>query len=123
MSKPIPQRLKKLESSDLLPIKDKNGDFLIVTKQETTNIIREFVKNEVLNFSDNFIDTQNKTFQKNVDSRMAYIEKSIDAFIEYKFNLLAEKVCDMLINRKFNEEVNRKVEEHINNKKKYKGKF
>jgi len=118
MSKPIPQRLKKLESSDLLPIKDKNGDFLIVTKQETTNIIREFVKNEVLNFSDNFIDTQNKTFQKNVDSRMAYIEKSIDAFIEYKFNLLAEKVCDMLINRKFNEEVNRKVEEHINNKKK-----
>lgn len=122
MAKPIPQRLKKLESSDLLSIKDSNGDFLVVTKQETTHIIKEFIKNEVINSADDFSSKQRKAMEKRVEANLDKIEKSLIAFIDYKFDMLAEKACDMLITRKFNEEVLKKAEELIT-KKKLKGKF
>lgn len=121
MSKPIPQRLKRLESSDLIPMKDSNGDFLVVTKQETTKVIHDLVKAEIMNAGDDFIHNQRKELEAYISKRFTHIEKSIDAFIEHKFDTLAEKVCDMLITRKFTEEVNKKVNEKIN--KKINGRF
>ena len=117
----LPQRLKRLESSDVLSIKDSNGDFLVVTKQETANVIREFIRNEVINISDGFSENQKKEINKRIDENFRTIEKSVDSFIEHRFNLLAEKVCDMLITRKFTEEVAKKVDSLLN--KKQRGKF
>lgn len=119
-----PKRLKRLESSDILPIKDANGDFLVVTKQETANVIRDFIYSELENHIDD-VNNKFKTISENignkekkqltiaVNDKFTEIEKSIDAYIQYKFDELAEKVCDLLITRKFNEEVQKKVEERL----------
>jgi hypothetical protein len=134
IKKPITQRLKKLESSDLLSLKDSNGDFLVFTKQETTRVIREFIQaefeEELKQISINLGSSEKSKIEKKVketlkriedsaDEKIKNIEASIDAFIQYKFDLLSEKVCDLLINRKFEEEVNKKVEERL----KKRGKF
>jgi hypothetical protein len=115
IKKPLPQRLKKLENSDLLSIKDSNGDFLVVTKQETTKVIKDFIEaqfsNELDEMSRNIATSEKRKLEKIVTDRLNDIEKNIDAFIEHKFTLLSEKICDMLITRKFGEEVNKKAEE------------
>ncbi len=127
IQKPIPQRLKKLEASDLLSIKDSNGDFLVFTKQETAKVIKNFIYTELgeeLNdISSNIASVEKKKLEKIVNKKLLEVEASIDAFIAYKFDLLAEKVCEMLINRKFNEEVDKKAEELLRQKKEERGKF
>lgn len=124
IKKPLPQRLKKLENSDLLSIKDSNGDFLVVTKQETTKVIKDFIEaqfsNELDEMSRNIATSEKRKLEKIVTDRLNDIEKNIDAFIEYKFTLLSEKICDMLITRKFGEEVNKKADELLLKKR---GKF
>lgn len=124
--KPLPQRLKRLESSDLLSIKDSNGDFLVVTKQETAKVIKDFIYlnfgEELNEISNNIGSVEKKKLEKIVNQRLDVVEKSIDAFIEYKFTQLAEKVCEMLINRKFLEEVNNRAEKLLEEKFK-KGNF
>jgi hypothetical protein len=46
VKKPIPQRLKKLESSDYMQVRDANGDILVVTKQETNAVIKQMLERE-----------------------------------------------------------------------------
>ena len=131
--KSLPQRLKRLEASDLLPMKDSNGDFLVVTKQETRAIIEEFIRNEIINVGDDYIENSRMKFKQLVDSkiplfekmvndRISLFEKSVDAFISHKFDLLAEKICETLISRQFNEEVERVAERKLKEKR-FKGKF
>lgn len=130
---PVPRRLKKLESSDLLSIKDSKGDFLLVTKQETAMVIREFMKNEVINIGDDIIENEKKVLIKridegvkkinfDVDAYLANVEKTIDDFISHKIDVITEKVCTLLINKKFSEEVDKAAEKKILQMK-LKGKF
>ena len=73
IQKPIPQRLKKLEASDLLSIKDSNGDFLVFTKQETAKVIKNFIYTELgeeLNdISSNIASVEKKKLEKIVNKK------------------------------------------------------
>ena len=128
-----PRRLKKLESSDLLTIKNELDDYYVVTKQETVKVIREFVKNEIGNLPDELSEEQRNKISRDIKERMSGVEKSIKirlsemeselaAFIDYKFDELAEKACEMLLNRKFMEEVDKRAEQKLLQKQ-AKGKF
>lgn len=123
-------KLKRLEESDILRI-DFNDQSLIITKQETGNIVRGFLQaefnNEITSLKEHFFKVteeiiNNDNLKQNVNNKMSEIEKSIDSYIEYKFDQLAQKISEHLLSRAFNEEVERKVNELIE-KKKLKGKF
>ena len=123
-------KLKRLEESDILRI-DFNDQSLIITKQETGNIVRGFLQaefnNEITSLKEHFFKVteeiiNNDNLKQNVNNKMCEIEKSIDSYIEYKFDQLAQKISEHLLSRAFNEEVERKVNELIE-KKKLKGKF
>lgn len=124
------RQLKKIEESDILRV-DFNDTSLIITKQETANIVRSFLQaelnNEIASLKEHFTNVtediiNNNLFKEKVDNRINEIEKNIDAYIEYKFDLLAEKICNHLLTRAFNEEVERRAKELLE-KKKLKGKF
>ena len=104
-----PRRLKSLTSEDVLSIKDANGNYLVVTKQEVDYTIRQMVRNEMDFFTDEAIKGRKKECEEMIRVKTEAIERSIYAMITFKFDKLAEKVCDLLITRKFNEEVERKV--------------
>jgi hypothetical protein len=129
----FPESLKRLEASDLLTIKDKNDDYLLVTKQETAKIIRDFISEEIGNIPDDISEKHKKELLYEINKKMSFVEKTIkdrlnelekelSAFIDFKFDTLAEKACDMLLTRKFMEEVDKKAEEKLI-KKQAKGKF
>lgn len=133
-----PRRLKKLEASDLLTLITDSKDTLVVTKQETAVIVSSFIKSEcsgILDELKNEISYAAKDIQHNkvellneelsrrvneLDKKMTdklnIIEKSIDGFIEHRFNELSEKICNLLITRRFNDEVNKKAEELLHKK-------
>lgn len=120
--KPV-RRLKKLERSDLLPIKDINGDFLVVTKQETATIIREFIKNEFANMEDIFVmdrerfeqivHTRTKQAEKEINEKLGMFEKAIGVYLEHKINNFTEHFCEKLLNRRLEKEIEVKVEKRI----------
>jgi len=129
----FPRPLKRLEASDLLTIKDEMNDYYVVTKQETAKVIRDIITSEIGNIPDeisekhskNILNELNKKMsdvEKNVNRRLNDIEKEIAAFIDFKFDILAEKASELLINRKFMEEVNKKAEQKLLEKQ-AKGKF
>jgi hypothetical protein len=125
----FPRPLKRLDASDLLTIKDENEDYYVVTKQETAKVIRDFVINEIGNLPDEIsekhkiqiLDELNKKMlgiEKLINNRLSDIEKEMAAFIDFKFDTLAEKASELLINRKFIEEVNKKTEQKLLEKNK-----
>jgi hypothetical protein len=120
-------RLKRLDATDLLTIPNETGDLLVVTKQEVANIIRKFIQNEIGNLPDEISKTHKDELIKHINQKISIIEKELSAFIDYKFDALAEKACEMLISRKFTEEVESRVQERaeklINQKILKKGKF
>lgn len=120
--KPIPQRLKRLEATDYMQVKDVNGDILVVTKQETKAVIREMLEYEYELLSKRVIQNVENRLTKLVDGKVNQIERDAEAFMNFKIDQMAEKICDMLITRKFKEEVEKKAEELIL-KKQAKGKF
>jgi hypothetical protein len=122
VKKPIPQRLKKLESSDYMQVRDANGDILVVTKQETNAVIKQMLEREYNLLSEKTIKRLEKKLFDLVETRISQIEKDADAFIGLKIDEMAEKICDMLITRKFKEEVEKKAEELLIQKQ-IKGKF
>jgi hypothetical protein len=128
--KPIPARLKKLESSDLLPIKDLNGDYLVVTKQETNLVIKELLEvqsdallnDKVKKIVKSFETIVDGPLKKGIDVRLDDLSRDVEAHINYRIDNLAKNITEMLITKNFNDEVNRKVEEKLKNIK-TKGKF
>ena len=121
-----PRRLKRLDQTDLLTVEDKNGDYLVVTKQEVTKIIREFITSEIGNLPDEISERHKKDLSLRVNNKMLDLEKELLAFINYKFDSVAEKACEMLLNRKFNEEIDKRVEikvEQLLLEKQKKGRF
>jgi hypothetical protein len=121
-----PRRLKRLDQTDLLTVEDKNGDYLVVTKQEVTKIIREFITSEIGNLPDEISERHKKDLSLRVNNKMLDLERDLLAFINYKFDSVAEKACEMLLNRKFNEEIDKRVEikvEQLLLEKQKKGRF
>jgi hypothetical protein len=128
--KPVPARLKKLESSDLITIKDSNNDYLVVTKQETTLVIKEMlesqsqtllnkkVKEVILRF-DEIVDGP---LRQGINVRLDDLTRDVEAHINYRIDNLVKTISETLITKKFNEEVDRKVEEKLKQIK-LKGKF
>ena len=119
-------RLKRLDATDLLKIPTDGDDYLVVTKQEVANIIRKFIQNEIGNLPDEIAKNHKDELIKHINNKVAIIEKELSAFIDYKFDMLAEKACDILISRKFNEQVDKRVQERAEQlitKKNLKGKF
>lgn len=120
--KPIPQRLKRLEASDYMQVRDINGDILVVTKQETNAVIKEMLEREYKLLSERTIEKVETNLKQLVSERISQIEKEAEAFINHKIDEMAYKICDMLITRKFNEEVEKRAEELLRQKQ-TKGKF
>ncbi len=120
-------RLKRLDPTDLLKVPTENDDYLVVTKQEVANIIRIFIQNEIGNLPDEISRSHKDELIKSINQKIAVIEKELSAFIDYKFDKLAETACEILISRKFNEEVESRVQQRaeklINEKIIKKGKF
>ena len=122
----LPRKLKKLEPSDILTVKDNNDDLYVVTKQEVARVIREFITNEIGNLPDEISERHKKDLASKINSKMEILEKELVTFIDYRFDTIAEKACEMLLSRKFTEEVNKRVDERIEKiilKKQAKGKF
>jgi hypothetical protein len=128
-----PRRLKKLENADLVTLKNELDNVYVVTKQETAKVIRDYVVNEIGNLPyeisnkrkdelSKLVDDKMSEIEKIILNKMSSIEKELAAFIDHKFDSLAEKACDMLLNRKFLDEVNKRAEELLL-KKEMKGKF
>lgn len=120
--KPIPQRLKRLEATDYMQVRDGNGDILVVTKQETKAVIKEMLEYEYELLSRRAIQNVQNKLTELVDSKFSQIERDAEAFVNFKTDQMAEKICDMLVTRKFKEEVEKKAEELLL-KKQAKGKF
>lgn len=119
-------RLKRLDATDLLKVPTENDDYLVVTKQEVANIIRKFIQNEIGNLPDEISKSHKEELVKDINKKISVIEKELSAFIDYKFDMLAEKACELLISRKFNEEIEKRVQEraeYLLNEKLKKGKF
>jgi ABC-type sulfate transport system substrate-binding protein len=108
------RRLRTLSEGDLINLKDKDDNFLVITKIETKNVIREFIKDEFDFLTNKVVINQSKEIEKDVNRRIEAIEKSVSAYIDYKFDKLSEKICELLLTRKFDEEVDRKVKERLN---------
>lgn len=120
--KPTPQRLKRLEASDYIQIRDANGDILVVTKQETRSVIHEMLEHEYKLLSQRVIKKIEDDLTKQIEENFKTFEKDAESFINYKIDQTAEKICDMLITRKFKEEVEKRAEELLRQKQ-IKGKF
>lgn len=120
--KRIPQRLKKLESTDYIQVRDNSGNILVVTKQETNAVIREMLEHEYELASNRAISKIERKIANLVESKFSTFERDAEAFINHRIDQLAEKVCDMLIMRKFKDEVEKRAEELLI-KKQLKGKF
>lgn len=112
--------LRGVVSGDMITLEDKNGDAFVVTKAETQDIVCGYIKREFRKLESDLLNEEYKKLEGTVLEHMKEIEKSIDAFIEYKFDKLAEKVCEMLLARNFKEEIDRKIQEKLN---KPKGRF
>jgi len=95
----LPRKLKKLEPSDILTVKDNNDDLYVVTKQEVARVIREFITNEIGNLPDEISERHKKDLASKIGNKMAILEKDLIAFIDYKFDTIAEKACEMLLIR------------------------
>lgn len=120
------ERLKRLDATDLISIPKDNNTYFAVTKEEVRSILKKYIKEEVDNIPEIISENHKNNLIKLVEQKISIIEKELDAFIEHKFNLLAEKTCELLLNRKFNEEVAKKAEERAEqllSQKLKKGKF
>ena len=88
-----PRSLKRLENSDLITLKDELDNLYVVTKQETSKVIRDYVANEIGNLPDEISGRHKKDLQSALDQKMRTLEKELVAFIDYKFDTIAEKSC------------------------------
>ncbi len=112
--KPLPRRLKKADSGDYLPIENNNGDILLVTKQETILVIREFIRAEIGNLrEDDTLILERKRIENILVDKIHRLEKELEAYVNYKFDTIAEQLCEKLLTRKFNEEVQKRVDEKL----------
>ena len=126
--KPIPQRLRSLNKSELIPLQDANGDYLVITKQETNNIIKELIevhseihlKKSIASVSKKFDEFVAREINPLISKEVQTLQKEVSAYLEYRIDNLANSICESLITKKFNEEVERRVSEKI---KEIKGKF
>ncbi len=109
-----PRKLRTLNECELINLKDKDDNFLVITKIETKNVIREFIKDEFDFLTQKTVANKTIEIEGDVSKRIEKIEKSVSAYIDYKFDVLSEKICELLLTRKFNEEVERKVKERLN---------
>lgn len=109
--KPIPQRLKRLEATDYLQVRDGNGDILVVTKQETKAVIKEMLEYEYELLSRRAIQKVQDILTEQIENRISQFEKEADAFINHKIDEMAHKICDMLVMRKFKEEIEKRAQE------------
>lgn len=129
-NKPAPARLKRLEESDYITIKGEQKDITVVTKQETRSVIKELIEKEcgpaLIKATSNIISTFDTMIDNNIkpelNEKFSVMQRDVVAYIDFKIDILSQKICDMLITRKFNEEVDKRVNEKME-KLKTKGKF
>ena len=129
-NKPAPARLKRLEESDYITIKGEQKEITVVTKQETRSVIKELIEKEcgpaLIKATTNILSTFDTMIESNIKPEMnekfSTMQKDVVAYIDFKIDILSQKICDMLITRKFNEEVDKRVNEKLE-KLKTKGKF
>jgi len=121
-TKPIPQRLRRLTESDYLKISFDDEGALVVTKEETEDVIKQMLVNNYHLTASEIVSNLEKCLKNEIDAKFDCIEKELSAYIEFKINNLSEKLVEMLLNRKFNEEVDKKVQLRIQELK-IKGKF
>lgn len=129
-NKPAPARLKRLEESDYITIKGEQKDITVVTKQETRSVIKELIEKEcgpaLIKATTNILSTFDTMIESNIKPEMnekfSTMQKDVVAYIDFKIDILSQKICEMLITRKFNEEVDKRVNEKLE-KLKTKGKF
>ena len=129
-NKPAPARLKRLEESDYITIKGEQKEITVVTKQETRSVIKELIEKEcgpaLIKATTNILSTFDTMIESNIKPEMnekfSTMQKDVVAYIDFKIDILSQKICDMLITRKFNEEVDKRVNEKFE-KLKTKGKF
>ena len=127
LNKPTPARLKKLDESDYITIKGKHKEITVVTKQETRSVIKELIEREcgpaLVKATMNVLSTFDTMIENNIkpdlNEKFSNMQRDVVAYIDFKIDLLSEKICDMLITRKFNEEVDKRVNEKL----KTRGKF
>jgi hypothetical protein len=128
-NKPLPANLKKNEPSDYITINGANKEVTVISKQETKLIINELIMKEcessLKKATRDLLLTYDKMIDENIkpdlDEKFLHLQKEVVAYIDFKLDILSQKICDLLITRKLNEEVDKKVSEKLQQARK--GKF
>lgn len=145
-----PRRLKRLDETDFYSLEDENGNIVLVTKQETANVIRQHIQDEVSKLDEYYIANQLDKIQEDfndvafelkkelehqissglariksdIDQKMGELEASVGKYLDYKFDLVAEKMCEKILSKEINQEVEKRLAaklEEIRLKKSAKG--
>lgn len=116
--------LKRLEKKDFMSFFDSDENPIIITKQETRSVVREYIDNEFARLISELTSYENPVINElltktlvEFDEKLVSIEKQIGAYIDHRIDNMVEVMVERLINRKFEEEVNRRVERELKRKK------
>ena len=88
-----------------LKFKIKNGDIITLTKEEATEILREFMLED--------LDLFSNEEKLNLTYKMKYIVKDLEGYIENKFNKITENIIESITSHKVEEEIKRRVDETL----------
>jgi hypothetical protein len=104
------------QRSDAVKIVGDNGDIVLMSQQEADKIIDELMSARFDRWIDNVFNTDEHDHKVYIEQRMSDMEQRMIAYLEHKFDEVAQSVLERVIMRKFNEEVearvNKKIREH-----------
>lgn len=108
-----PRSLKKLHETDLIQLPDHEGNLLVVTKQETAKVIREYVDAEIGKLKHAYIADQFQKLEDFVGKEIEKLGGDTMKYLDYRLDQLAEKIAERLATRAFNSEVEKRVAERL----------
>jgi len=104
---------------DVLEIRGPNNDVFLVTKSEADNVIDEYINSRFKVWLKAELNKVESDTVPIVANRMKDMEGRLLAYIEHRFDSMAQSILEKVITRRFNEE----VEARVTKKLKAGGKF
>ena len=106
-------------------VAQEDGKYLI-TKDETREIIKLFLKQESSELFNNLdhrlnmdVETLRDMIVDDIERKFVEVEKHVHAYLSNKIDKIAEAIVDRLTNRNFEAEVAKAVQKKLNNRGKF----
>lgn len=125
----IPNRFnwntKRHFENELLSFDNEDGKF-IITKDETRDIIKAFLKQESKHLFEDLdhrlnsdVETLRDMIVEDIEKKFVEVEKHVNAYLSYRVDKIAEAIVDRLTNRNFEAEVIKAVQKRLNSRGKF----